>query len=1188
MVLGTGLPTGENLERSFSAQTPLARITISTAASPSGPIDEEGPRAELVSGDLNAIADSHEIVVRYSDPSGIALSSITTDSLRITGPLLTQLDIASVTTDAAAGETPTEVTATYVISPDSGSFTHVDNGTYSVVLMENTVSDTLSQSATAQTLGTFDVAAPTRLNVTYENLAPDGGLTQTPVWFAAHDGSFEVGRLDGVASDFGGLELIAEEGDISELAARFAAESTGVDSALFAPDGFAGAPVIEPGETASQTLDVFVPADNRYFSFASMVIPSNDAFIANLNGRQYPVFDSLGNFSGPLTITVYGRDIWDAGTEVNDPAGGAAFSTGGGEGVDENGQIRRHEGLDDFIGTGLPTGENLQSAFDDLTPIGRFTIALETMPSGPIDSMAPTATASPADITSPDVTEHQITVTYTDASGVDVTSIDTDDLRIFDGLGRPLNVVSVTTDVAAGQVARTVNATYTIERPDGAALSTRDNGLYFVSVDVGQIADELGNAIETTSLGSFQILLPVQLRITVENLSLENGLYQTPFFASLHDGNFEIARSNQPASNFPGLEALAEEGDASGLLSRFETETNGAAGVVLGPEGFGGAPVLDPGEIGAVDLSVFNTNENRFFSFASMLIPSNDAFVTNLNARSHEVFDSNGNFLGTQTITITGKDVLDAGTEQNAVGAGAPFSTLGGDGVDENGVIRRHAGLNEFIGTELATGENLSSAFTDITPIARITIGLLDGTDQPIDQTGPQASLLTADPVLTPGTDSTTISVQYSDPSGIDLGSIDTSDLIVRGPLGNVLEITQAVVRPTGETAPNSVIVDYTVTTPDGPFTARDNARYIVETASSQVNDTLGLESDGTILGELVVQTGIRLRVEVESLQPDGGTSLTPLWVGFHDGGFEVARSGVAASEFGGLELIAEEGSPQGIVDRFAAESNGVDTVLAAPEGFAGAPVIEPGENSTQIVTIDNSVINRYFSFASMVIPSNDAFVANLDPRAYRLFDNRGNFTGARQFTIFGRDIYDAGTEENNPTGGAAFSTGGGDGVDENGVVHPHTGLQEFVGTGLPTGENLQSVPAANDALFQITISLVDPVADVCSGVDTACSVNSVPLHNSAINEDVNGDGLVSAIDALLIINFLNQHGVSDTISDEAQATGLDLDVGGDTRISAIDALAVINELNRLLRDPDLSGEDVPSDRSAAVDLLFG
>ncbi|MEL7263284.1 MAG: dockerin type I domain-containing protein [Planctomycetota bacterium] len=154
--------------------------------------------------------------------------------------------------------------------------------------------------------------------------------------------------------------------------------------------------------------------------------------------------------------------------------------------------------------------------------------------------------------------------------------------------------------------------------------------------------------------------------------------------------------------------------------------------------------------------------------------------------------------------------------------------------------------------------------------------------------------------------------------------------------------------------------------------------------------------------------------------------------------------------------------------------------------------------------------------------------------------------------------------------------------------MHPHTGLQEFVGTGLPTGENLQSVPAANDALFQITISLVDPVADVCSGVDTACSVNSVPLHNSAINEDVNGDGLVSAIDALLIINFLNQHGVSDTISDEAQATGLDLDVGGDTRISAIDALAVINELNRLLRDPDLSGEDVPSDRSAAVDLLFG
>ena len=130
------------------------------------------------------------------------------------------------------------------------------------------------------------------------------------------------------------------------------------------------------GEVVTQTIDVNNPSENRFFSFASMLIPSNDAFVANLARRAHSLFNSRGEFRGPLEITIYGNDVYDAGTEENSPTGGAAFSTGGGESTDEGGRIRRSNGLDDFIGTGIPTGSTINSAFSRQTPIARITIDL--------------------------------------------------------------------------------------------------------------------------------------------------------------------------------------------------------------------------------------------------------------------------------------------------------------------------------------------------------------------------------------------------------------------------------------------------------------------------------------------------------------------------------------------------------------------------------------------------------------------------------------------------------------------------------------------------------------------------------------------------------------------------------------------------------------------------------------------
>ena len=154
--------------------------------------------------------------------------------------------------------------------------------------------------------------------VTIENLAPAGGVYFTPVWVGFHDGRFDLFDPGGLASEE--LERLAEDGDASALRAGFAAavggDAGGLDEVVTAPAGFAGAPVFDPGDSASIQLTIDSKT-NRYMSYVSMVIPSNDAFIGSHNPQAIELFDAAGGFGGKKIITVLGSMVWDAGTELN-------------------------------------------------------------------------------------------------------------------------------------------------------------------------------------------------------------------------------------------------------------------------------------------------------------------------------------------------------------------------------------------------------------------------------------------------------------------------------------------------------------------------------------------------------------------------------------------------------------------------------------------------------------------------------------------------------------------------------------------------------------------------------------------------------------------------------------------------------------------------------------------------------
>ncbi len=176
-------------------------------------------------------------------------------------------------------------------------------------------------------------AGSIRISVT--NNQPAGGFAITPVWFGLHDGTFDLFNPGAAASR--PLESVAELGDTGPLMTAF----TGMGPQTTLTSG-GGLPPFRPGDSNSVDLNVPNPAMARYLSFASMVVPSNDLFLGNPNPLAISIFDAAGAFTGPQTIQIFGRMVWDAGTEVNNIANGPAFVVGVDDrlGATENGTVR--------------------------------------------------------------------------------------------------------------------------------------------------------------------------------------------------------------------------------------------------------------------------------------------------------------------------------------------------------------------------------------------------------------------------------------------------------------------------------------------------------------------------------------------------------------------------------------------------------------------------------------------------------------------------------------------------------------------------------------------------------------------------------------------------------------------------------------------------------------------------------
>jgi hypothetical protein len=207
----------------------------------------------------------------------------------------------------------------------------------------------------------------------------------------------------------------------------------------------------------------------------------------------------------------------------------------------------------------------------------------------------------------------------------------------------------------------------------------------------------------------------------------------------------------------------------------------------------------------------------------------------------------------------------------------------------------------------------------------------------------------------------------------------------------------------------------------------------------------------------------VQVGVTIQNLSPVNSTSFAPLRLGFGNGTFDAFNNGQAATA--PIISVAEGGSGSAWFPAFqAAEPNAV-------LGSVGGALL-PGQVASNTFLVDTNV-NPFFTFATMVIPSNDLFLGNDSPTRFRLFDASGNLL-ISQIDQFGRDIWDAGSELPIPAN-AAFLVGSNNDlrVDQNGVVSfSFSELNNYNGLTTAAGYTFNNSLTANTPIYRISFAV--------------------------------------------------------------------------------------------------------------------
>jgi uncharacterized delta-60 repeat protein len=844
------------------------------------PADTAPPSANVSAPNVTAAGGSPQTVtVTYADPSSVDASSVGPDDITVAGPGGT-LNVTGV--NRSPDSNSPQIVATYTVEPAGGEWDSNDNGAYTVTLNGGQVRDTVGNGvAEAQASFQVNVAAPDTAgpsaSISVGNINSAGGNTHTiRVTYsdatAVDAGTINTGDIIVQGPGGGSLNVIGASADPNQdgptLVATYTVEARGGswdhtdtgdysvtlkdgevrdtagNDASAAGAGFrvdianpdTGAPsasiavgnINSPGGTSHAAVVTYT--DDRAVSFAS--IGPNDLSVTDPNGQALEVTGlsvepSGGADGSPLVVTYTfaarggSWDNADNGTytvavrpdQVRDPAGNAVS----------------------------PASRTFQVGVD--AP----------------DTTGPSASVSAPNVTTFGAETHAVTVVYIDDDMVDASTIDRNDIRVEDPGGGTLEVLDA--NVSGGD-GKTRTATYTV-RARGGAWGPLDNGNYTVTLRSNEVRDVSGNAALPTST-SFNV------NVTAPDTEGPSANISAPGVGSAGGGTHAITvvytdNGAVDASTIgtddievdgPGddLEVIGVSVDPAGNgQTRTATYVVRARGGSWDHTDNGNYTVSLRGD--RVSDTAGNAARSAESSFSvNIAVPppaDNDApeariFVDDVDdsgESTHRVRVLYEDDRGMDTGTIGGDDL-------SVTGPGGALGVAGVD-VETSDGGRRALVTYTFTapGGSWDAADNGNYSVVLAGGAVRDTGGNgVGGEDDSFkvdieirDDDGPAAAI-SAPTVEVLGATTQTVTVVYSDISGVKVSTIDEDDIVVsRNGGGPALEVIDVDVSRGDNGSP--VTATYTLAAPGGTWGPADNGTYTIAMRDGEVEDTRGNES---------------------------------------------------------------------------------------------------------------------------------------------------------------------------------------------------------------------------------------------------------------------------------------------------------------------------------------------------------
>ncbi len=423
----------------------------------------------------------------------------------------------------------------------------------------------------------------------------------------------------------------------------------------------------------------------------------------------------------------------------------------------------------------------------------------------------PVAELQAADLREPGRTSHPFAVTYSDNEAIDVSTIDSGDIRVMGPNGYDVLAPFVALNIGGNGTPRT--ATYGVTPPGGGPWLPAHNGTYSVFMEPNQVADTEGATVAAGMLGTFEIVVPVVIYAA--------GMDADPGWTLQPDWQYGTPgyTSGGPNGGFTGTAIVGYNlsGDYPNTLSaRYAT-----------------TPPVDASGSASLTLRF-----RRWLGLRNIDTAFIQASADGLN--------------WAQVWSSAGANVSD--TDWQLVQYALPESMVG------SASLRLRWGL-----ISTGQGNRPASIGWNIDDVE------LHG-DGGLDTSPPEATLSVADLVIG-GSPSHSCSVTYTDDTAVRLSSLDSTNLFVMGPNGysNLAEFVGADMPDDG----SPVTASYAIPAPAGLWEAADNGTYTVTLLEGAVQDTLNNATPQTLLGSFSVAINTNsptVQVTVTSNDPTWGS----------------------------------------------------------------------------------------------------------------------------------------------------------------------------------------------------------------------------------------------------------------------------------------------------------------------------